>query len=352
MRTCEAMANEGHEVVLFAQAIRSDVDDVYRYYGCEPVFEVVLTSRAPAGRLGRPGYSLRVARRVLGDGRFDALWGRDVLALALAARRIPFVYETHGPPRNRLLESVERRLLRRPGARGVAVQHETLRRLYLERYPWLGDHRIAIVPNTAFTGSDAGPAPYRWPAWWPGRPGCMQAGYVGSLWRQKGIAMLLRVAEGVPEIDVHVIGGTDGEIRTWRSASPAANLHFHGAVAPADLPEYFGPLDCLLAPHEAPRRLGRVDHLPVPSKLFEYMGHGRAICATDNAAIRSVLEHGRDAWLLPPADVDAWVRAVRLLAADPDRRRALGRAARNTLESRYTMRHRARALLQMLERAR
>jgi len=62
--------------------------------------------------------------------------------------------------------------------------------------------------------------------------------------------------------------------------------------------------------------------------LVEAMAAGLAIVATDVGGVGEVLEEGRCGVLVPPRDPEALAVAIARLAADPDRRAALGAAAR------------------------
>jgi glycosyltransferase involved in cell wall biosynthesis len=64
-----------------------------------------------------------------------------------------------------------------------------------------------------------------------------------------------------------------------------------------------------------------------PTKLFEYMGLGRAIVASDLDQIGEVLDDGRTALLTPPGDVPAAAAAVVRLLGDEALRARLGEAA-------------------------
>ena len=66
-----------------------------------------------------------------------------------------------------------------------------------------------------------------------------------------------------------------------------------------------------------------------PLKLFEYMAAGKAIVAPDQANLREVLTHERDALLFAEGGMAA---AITRLANDPVLRRELGAAARATVE--------------------
>ncbi len=74
-----------------------------------------------------------------------------------------------------------------------------------------------------------------------------------------------------------------------------------------------------------------------PLKLFEYMAAGKAIVAPDQANLREILTHEKDALLFEPGAIEDMCAAVATLANDTALRTALGGGARSTLdEQRYT----------------
>jgi glycosyltransferase involved in cell wall biosynthesis len=69
----------------------------------------------------------------------------------------------------------------------------------------------------------------------------------------------------------------------------------------------------------------------IPSKMFEYLAAGKAVVgAVAGEAAQILREAG--AVVVPPEDSAALARAIRLLAADPQRRQAMGRQGRAHVE--------------------
>jgi glycosyltransferase involved in cell wall biosynthesis len=73
-----------------------------------------------------------------------------------------------------------------------------------------------------------------------------------------------------------------------------------------------------------------------PTKIFEYMGLGRAIVASDLNQIGEVLEHERTGLLTPPGDAPAAADAVLRLLDDEPLRIRLGRAALERATERHS----------------
>ena len=72
----------------------------------------------------------------------------------------------------------------------------------------------------------------------------------------------------------------------------------------------------------------------IPSKIFEYLGAGKAIVGSVSGEAAQILREA-DAVVVPPEDDAALAGAIRNLAADPERRLAMGRAGRRHVERHY-----------------
>ncbi|MET0928135.1 MAG: glycosyltransferase family 4 protein [Aeromicrobium sp.] len=70
--------------------------------------------------------------------------------------------------------------------------------------------------------------------------------------------------------------------------------------------------------------------------VLEAMASGRPLVVTDNPGVSDYVEHGVTGLLVPPGDVEAFADALRQLVSDPDRARAMGRAAADRARSDFT----------------
>jgi glycosyltransferase involved in cell wall biosynthesis len=73
-----------------------------------------------------------------------------------------------------------------------------------------------------------------------------------------------------------------------------------------------------------------------PTKIFEYMGLGKPIVASDLDQIGEVIEHERSGLLCPPSDASAAAAAVSRLLGDASLRRHLGAGALERASVEYT----------------
>jgi glycosyltransferase involved in cell wall biosynthesis len=354
MRICQAFAKHGHDVTLFGRPGREAVDDAYEYYGVEPCFRLVFANCPQHLPVGAGwAYALNVGRSARRLTGVDLIYSRSVKCLTAYGRgATPFIFEDHASPaRRRLRRYLTSKILRRSDFRLLVVITRALRDEYLRVFPWLSPESILVAPDGAdMLGTMTAWSPSRH---WPGRPAHLQVGYVGHLYPGKGMEMVLPLAETLPDVDFHVVGGRERDIADWQQkAGDRANLHFHGHIPPAECDAYRCRMDVLLAPLQkqvyyvtSRRRWGDIARWTSPLKIFEYMAAGKPMVASDLPVLREVLEHNVNALLVPPDDVDAWGEAVTFLASNPDEASRLARRARHDLETRFSWAGRARAVL-------
>jgi glycosyltransferase involved in cell wall biosynthesis len=167
-------------------------------------------------------------------------------------------------------------------------------------------------------------------------------GFVGSfsLWHgiemlQQAIAALLHRTQPCKLRFILIGDGLlHGEMRSALAAyEKTQEVIFTGALPREKVAEYLDASDILVSPHipmpDGSRFFGS------PTKIFEYMAMGKGIVASRLDQLAEVLEHDRTAVLVTPGSTDELAEAILCLALDPEKRAALGAAARRAAVERH-----------------
>lgn len=356
VKMCRAFAKNGHDVSLLVpdrDGVDTDADDVYEFYGVEPCFEVLRLPRPNLSSAGTFLAAYRIGREAARRDP-DLVYGRSLLACYFAAASgAQTVWEAHQPVDRHRFGRVQtlffKHLLGRPEFRGVVVISDPLRAHFTDAYP-LDDAEVVVAHDGADPVDETvEPAPLS------GAGGGLQVGYVGHLYRGRGIELLLELGERLPEHDFHVVGGDPEDVDRWRDRrGDLDNVTFYGFVPPKELDPYRLAFDVQVAPYQRNLETGSgtntVEWMS-PLKVFEYMAAGRAIVASDLAAIRDILTDRRTALLCDPEEVGEWAATLERLE-DDELREGLGRRARAEFLDNYTWRERARRILSAVTRRR
>lgn len=165
-------------------------------------------------------------------------------------------------------------------------------------------------------------------------------GFVGEARLKKGLTILLpalaQVAQRArqqnqPVPALSLIGGVrpnDADIvKVFQARHPDLTVKVIPYTEQAQLPLLYHLLDVLVLPS---LRDG------LPNALLEGMACGCAIVATEVGGIPDVICPGENGLLVPPGEVNALANAITELIQSPERRAALGQAARQTILERFT----------------
>jgi glycosyltransferase involved in cell wall biosynthesis len=158
--------------------------------------------------------------------------------------------------------------------------------------------------------------------------------FAGRITRSKGVATLveavLRLAPGVPGLQLRLIGRADREFHGWISHRASSSgipgvVDMIGYVPREDLPDQLSRAHVFAAPSMYEGGPGFV--------YLEAMACGLPVIACSGSGAAEVVHPGSNGILVPPADVDALTAALEQLL-DDDVRRTMGAQARlDVLES-------------------
>jgi glycosyltransferase involved in cell wall biosynthesis len=347
MRMCDALARQGHEVTLVAKRGHeaSDRSD-HAFYGVSETFDIKKLARPPRRGGGVVFASLVGAEIAKCRRHTDLAYCRDVIAASLAMTSgMPVAFEAHAVPSRGWERALYRRLARSPRLAGIVAISAALRD-DLAAEGMAPRHGKLLVAHDA-----ADPMPPRRDRR-PTRPRAT-IGYVGNLYAGRGVELVIELARKLPEADFVFVGGTEQDLDRWRRSSPPNNVRFRGFVQPADVAGEYGRFDIVLLPYPRHGIRGASGGSDTskwcsPMKMFESMGSGAAIVASDLPVLREVLLHERNALIARADDLHAWQAAVERLLASPELAERLAAQARADLSDHYTWDARASIVMKGL----
>jgi glycosyltransferase involved in cell wall biosynthesis len=184
--------------------------------------------------------------------------------------------------------------------------------------------------------------------------GTVRVGLVGTLGRWKGHDVFLDALAQLPRslpIRGFIVGGAlyrtgHSQLRQAELAARADALGLSGRVGftgiTADAAAAMRALDIVIHASTAPEPFGMV--------IAEAMACGRAVVVSLAGGAAEIVRDGVDAVGHPPGDAAALADRIGTLAADPDLRARLGRAARASAEARFDRARLARQLVPLYRR--
>lgn len=174
--------------------------------------------------------------------------------------------------------------------------------------------------------------------------GDLTVGYVGNLTLIKQVDVLIRavarLAGAFPRLQLRIVGKGPGEGRRRKEGDTAIRVRTLAAeLGLGERVRFVEPQ------RDVERQLREMDIFVLPSvsegmsnAMLEAMATGLPVIATDSGGNREVIRHGHTGYLFPSGDDEALVAFLRGLIEDPEKRRAMGQAAREAVMERFTTR--------------
>ncbi len=157
----------------------------------------------------------------------------------------------------------------------------------------------------------------------PRNRGTFDVLFVGKLIPLHGVETILAAAALCPDIQFRFVGS--GQLDGLLPTRPP-NVLWKPWIEYQQLPDLYRSAGCALGIFGTSDKAARV----IPNKVFHALATASPLITADTPAARELLEHGRDALLVPPGDPEALAAAVRQLATDPDLRGEIAARARET----------------------
>ena len=335
VRLCQGLSDCGHDVTLLAYTNDTNGDNSIDYYGLRGGFTII-SKVVPGWIHHRLLAKLQITQIILGflyrqhirEADPDLVYSRlTVWELTFVRPDVPIIYEMHSLSLLRG-NACERwslnHIVRRRNFKRFVVTTDRLKewlgeilpdhdiivaRLSAEEPKQLKQEDIAAFREITLAGSFD-----------------LNVGYTGFLDRSgyRGIDVLLKIAEALPEVGVHVVGGLPEIVEYWQRRSRAKHLFFYGFQNPRFMPYFLSCLDIMLSPLQ----LEKTSRAPTGKgmgllKIPQYLSYGSCIIASRLAAHEEVLTHDENAIVVTPDDIDEWVAAVKKLGREERTRDAL-----------------------------
>ena len=343
MKMCQAFADNGHDVTLLAPWTKKleekNVENIFSYYGVKNNFKLKKVFSPNIKYLKKFIYSYRCFK-IIKNINPDVVYGRDEMRAFSFALNDGYnaVFEKHSPlGENKVNDKlIEKMIFSKSSAKLVLIS-DALKQIFINKYD-IKEENIFV----AHDGSDIVPDSSI-----PKHISLdknIQIGYIGSLFKGRGIDIIIELAQRIENATFHVIGGNEKDVNVWKNKVSLKNLIFHGFVEPKEAYKYRNMCEILLAPYQTANEGNRTSEYMSPIKLFEYMASKKTILTSDLPVIHEFLNN-KNAVLIDPLDIDLWEEKLRFLIGDDEKRKLLSEQAYKDFISTYTWKSRAENIL-------
>lgn len=321
-----------------------NVNNVFSYYGVKPFPFRYFPRYAIPGKLYIYSFILAIW---LWFQKKHLVYSRDfypAMFAALLGNKV--LMEFHSPPlwSRGVIGWLIKRFYRSKNLKVIVVISEALKQIFIAK--GFDSERIIV----AHDGSDPQPESLsEYPL-----SGNFKVGYVGHLYKGRGVENIIYLANNNPSVDFHIAGGNEEDIMHWKTETQKLeNIHFHGFIPPALTNSFRKGCDVLLAPYQKDLSIwgggASTSAYMSPLKIFEYMAAGKPIICSDLPVLLEVLNQ-QNALLVQGDSMEAWHEALNKLLENDNLRVTLGSNALADFEKQYSWKQRASFIMEALKK--
>lgn len=171
--------------------------------------------------------------------------------------------------------------------------------------------------------------------------------YAGSLYPDRGIEDILRLAKKFSDVKFIVLGGPEDQKEYYskiKSEMKLTNLQLTGWLAKDKVKQYLSAADALLMIWT--KKVPTINYCS-PLKMFEYMATGRIIVGHAFPTIREVLTDGENACLAEPDSFEDLCNKLSDALYDPSLSQMAAKA-RDLVLKEYTWQKRAKTIMEKI----
>ena len=351
MKTCEALKKQGADIELIIPVRFGSTrikEDPFKFYKIKDKFKITKVfsiDLIPFGKIiGSFGFwiqnfSFAVFTVIyLFFKKSEIYYSRNALStFILSFFKKNIFYELHRLPRSLFSKSIFKYSLKR--IQGLIVIAEELKRAVLEKSVFDSD-KIAVVHDgvdLAQFDSKLSKKEARQKLNWPIDKKIIC--YTGSLQYVKGVDILIKAIDFLPEIYCYIIGPRASLLKGDKCSYKTENkrIIFLGQKPYNLVPIFLKAADVLVIPHRD------LAFSFSPMKMFEYMASGRSIIASDLPSLREVLNK-KNAILVEPDNPSALAKGINFILKNPNFSAEISKQAHKDVHK-YTWNKRAKKIL-------
>ena len=355
MSLSDAFVKKGHEVHLVSQNIKDDNLDkrnLFKYYNIKKsnLLKIYLCNLPQNGFLREFFYFIKILL-IMNKYKFDMIYSRNIYAsYLLSLLGYKTILELHSPPQ-KFAKFFFKKLINKQIIKCLITISNNLQNHILKKYD------LKSIPNKVIRDaanihkpSDQKLLKKKF------RIKNKSIGYIGGLFRGRGIDLIIDIASKCQNLNFYIIGGSKTEVNYWKNKSLSKNIYFLGYLDHNIATKLSFSFDALIAPYQEKVFVhgssleGVKDELETskfmsPLKLFEYMATEKPIITSSMPVLKEFLKNNYNCILCSPKKSDEWIRAINKIYQNPNFKRYIAQNALNDLKLKYSWSLRAENIL-------
>lgn len=351
MKICEAFSNNDVDIKLIIPNIRDKKikENEFNFYGVKNKFNFMrnkLVNKTTSG-IWNPLFAFTSVFTTLIDNQNIIFTRSPFVSIFCIIFRKRHFLELHGRLHGYSFKLFKLfKLFNSNKLLKIVVISQPLKKIYIDEFN-VQEEKILVLPD-GVTYENFEPFNDNEPF----NSSSFNIGYVGSLYKGRGIDIIIEMAKVLHNHKFNIYGGEDEQILALKQEIKQLNLNnifVYGHIANSEVPKILCEQDILLMPYQKKVQVRGSEDTSAwmsPMKMFEYMASGRVIISSDMPVLREILNEN-NSFLLPCDDVEAWIQTIKNIENNIELARKIAKSAKEDVQN-YTWTKRAKRIIEAI----
>ena len=314
-KLCEGLSKFGHQVTLIKPNTGKSLN-YYNFYNIRKKYKIIVIkyfNKFPRG-INYYLYSI-VSLLISNFNKYDIYITRNFfISIILSILAKKHLLEIHDDIliEGRIVQFLIRRLkfLNNKNLLKIITTTHTLKKRYVD-YCKVKKEKIYVLHNA----SSLKPIFKKYKT----KPKNINIGYFGSIYKSRGIEMIIKLSKIDQKNKYFIYGGTNIEINELKKKFKNKNLFFKSYVPYSKISNELKKIDLCILPYKSKitvaGNVGDISNYTSPLKIFDYMINGKLIVCSNLKVIREVLNNNKNSILIKNFESEKqWLLKVKLIS--------------------------------------
>lgn len=173
-------------------------------------------------------------------------------------------------------------------------------------------------------------------------------GYVGSFNKGRGLELIAKLSERLPNYTFHIFGGDILQFRKIVNKKINTNIKVHGKIYPKNISNIFKIFQIAVAPYEnkvAVKNNSDTSKFMSPLKIFEYMASNKVIISTNHSVLKEVLTDKKNSFLINYNNIEEWINTINFISNNLEIAKSIASNSYEDFKKKYSWDIRAKEIV-------
>ena len=346
IKMCEYFSKNQNDVLLIARSGKKSIKEIYATYNIKYPFKLIQLNNFFIGKIGYLINFFFIIMKIR-NKKYDIIYGRNIFFIFFSLfLKCEIFLELHLPyNKQKFYEKIIiKKIINNKKFNNLVVISDLIKNSYINHT----NKEILVLQDgaevTKFKKNKNTNL----------KNDNYNIGYFGSIYKGRGIELIIKLAEINKNVIFHIIGGAKKDISIYKvKYIDNKNLKFYGHLTYSQAQLMMKSFDLLIAPYQEKVLIKNgtdTSKWMSPLKIFEYMASGIPFVCSDLVVFKKYLKNKVNCLLVKPNSINEWSESINLLKSNSKLAKFISTNAQDDIIKKYSWENRTSSILKKINK--